>query len=260
MRSRFMILAGVAASHLICFGTATADQTSAEGWRYALTTGVSVSPTYLGSDRYNLRPALAFFASKRDFFLEANPGAASAGLEIDGGLTIGALIRRRGGREDVVDPQVAALDEINGTVEAGGFIRIDVGVASVGAQIIADTGDSHGSWTTEFDISTLWSPAPQWTVSPRVAVTVAGDGFVSTYFDVTPNESVRSMLPTYEAKGGLMAVGLGVTASRAFARHWSVNAGASWNRLVADAADSPITKVTGSPNMVRGAVTVTYRF
>lgn len=260
MRSCFIILAGIAGSHLLWSGSATADQPSAEGWHYALTTGVSVSPTYLGSDRYNLRPALAFFASKRNFFLEANPGAASAGLEIDSGLTIGALIRRRGGREDLADPQVAALDEIDGTVETGGFMRIDVGVASIGTQFIIDTGNAHGSWTTEVDISTLWSPAPQWTVSPRVAVTVAGDGFVRTYFNVTPDESLRSRLPTYEAKGGLMAVGLGVTASYAFARHWSVNARASFNRLLADAADSPITKVTGSPNMVRGALTMTYRF
>ena len=60
-----------------------------------------------------------------------------------------------------------------------------------------------------------------------------------------PAESAASDLPEFDASGGLLGAGVELGARYLFNERWGVEGAASWNRLVNDAADSPVT-ATGS--------------
>ena len=66
--------------------------------------------------------------------------------------------------------------------------------------------------------------------------------FTDTYFGVSEQESARSGIEAFDAEGGLTSAGVEVTARYLFNDRWGVEGEASWERLLNDAADSPITR------------------
>lgn len=78
------------------------------------------------------------------------------------------------------------------------------------------------------------------TIGPRLGF--SSSRFTDTYFGVSDRESARSGIEAYEAKGGLTSAGVEVTARYLFNDRWGVEGEASWERLLNDAADSPITR------------------
>ena len=81
------------------------------------------------------------------------------------------------------------------------------------------------------------------TLGPRLSF--GTDNFAQTYFGVSDQESADSGLPAFDAKGGLLGAGMELGARYRFNERWGVEGAASWNRLVNDASDSPVTD-TGS--------------
>jgi outer membrane scaffolding protein for murein synthesis (MipA/OmpV family) len=82
---------------------------------------------------------------------------------------------------------------------------------------------------------------------------------MDTYFGVTPAESAASGLPAYDPDSWLKGAGVEGEVRYALNRHWAVRGEAGYERLLADAADSPIAR-TGSRNQFNAAVGLTYRF
>jgi outer membrane protein len=81
------------------------------------------------------------------------------------------------------------------------------------------------------------------TAGPRLSF--ADAEYMNTYFGVTPAEAASSGRNAFEADGGLKSAGLGAKLRYEFGNDWGIEAAGSWDRLVGDAADSPIV-ATGS--------------
>jgi MipA family protein len=96
-------------------------------------------------------------------------------------------------------------------------------------------------------------------VGPRLAF---GDQrFMDAYFSVTPVEAALNGLVTpYKASGGLTSAGALGSVSYAWSSQWSTTAFAGYDRLLADAADSPITRRLGSANQFTVGASVSYSF
>lgn len=73
------------------------------------------------------------------------------------------------------------------------------------------------------------------------SVTLADDQYMSRYFGVTPAQSSASGYPTYTAHGGLKSVNAGGSATWLMTDHWVMNVIAGGQRLLGDAADSPLS-------------------
>lgn len=66
---------------------------------------------------------------------------------------------------------------------------------------------------------------------------------MDTYFGVTPAESGTSIFPAYNPNGGIRSAGLAGYASYEFARDWRAILELRYDRLMGDAADSPLLTV-----------------
>lgn len=73
------------------------------------------------------------------------------------------------------------------------------------------------------------------------SVTFADDRYMKAYFGVSPEQSANSGYPTYAAHAGLKSVNAGGSATWMITDHWLINGIAGGQRLLGDAADSPLT-------------------
>jgi outer membrane scaffolding protein for murein synthesis (MipA/OmpV family) len=100
----------------------------------------------------------------------------------------------------------------------------------------------------------------KWLVSVGPRVTLADNRYMDAYFSLTPGDAARSGLPVYDAKGGVQMVGATVGVLRQLNDRWGVSGYAKYDRLVADAADSPVVGAFGSRNQFSAGAALSYTF
>ena len=80
-----------------------------------------------------------------------------------------------------------------------------------------------------------------------------------TYFGVTPAESARSGLAAYNPAGGIKGAGLEVSGRYELTQQWALVGSAYYERLIGDAAASPVVKV-GNENQITAKLGLSYKF
>jgi outer membrane protein len=80
------------------------------------------------------------------------------------------------------------------------------------------------------------------------------------YFSVNGAQSLASGLPTFDASGGSHSVGAGAQLHYQFNPQWEVHSYVEYNRLLGDAAASPLVTLRGSPNQMNVGVGASYSF
>lgn len=89
---------------------------------------------------------------------------------------------------------------------------------------------------------------------------------MNTYFGVSGREAVDVFLNTgrtigsYKAKGGVKSVGVAGALTYDLTEHWSSTAFGGYDRLVGEAADSPVAKKLGAKNSYTVGLGVAYSF
>ncbi|HEX5184851.1 MAG TPA: MipA/OmpV family protein [Allosphingosinicella sp.] len=284
-------LSGAAACALLCLAAAPAfaqqstsdqadgDQTYMERPNN-LTVGVGAAylPTYEGSDNYEVTPAVLAIGKVDDFSFILRGTSFSLNLIRSGSkapvsLALGPVAYLRLDRSTRTgDPVVSALGKVKKAVELGGYAGIKFNHLL----------DPYDSLTVRFvarhDVSgvhrsTLWKPAIDYLtpVSTRTIVYLgleaehAGDGFARTYFGVTPDQSVRSGLPAYNARGGWKdmraSLLLGQTLIGDLRRpRLSAFVGISYARELGNFARAPIVAIRGNRNQYLAAAGLAYSF
>lgn len=258
-------LAAAAAALLIVPGAAAAADDDEAGRDRVVTVGggVQVYPRYPGDDALGLAPMV-----RLGFRREGDPLAFKAP---DDGIGFGLL-----GRKSAVDfgPTVqfqskrrerdvgAAVGNVGFTVEAGGFVQVMAG-ESFRFRAAARRGiGGHEAWLG--DISADWlirdpeGTRTLFSIGPRLRL--ADGRYNRTYFGVTPAAAVRTGLPAYRPSGGVRAVGIMAGLTHQFSYAWGITAYAGYDRLVGDAADSPIVRRFGSRGQPSAGIGLTYTF
>ncbi len=100
----------------------------------------------------------------------------------------------------------------------------------------------------------------RWMVSAGPRVRVASSSALSPYFSVTPAQSIASGLPIFNAGAGVQAVGAGSKARYQWTPEWASHVFVEYDRLVGDAADSPLVSQRGSRDQVTVGTGFTYSF
>ena len=77
---------------------------------------------------------------------------------------------------------------------------------------------------------------------------------------VTPAAAVTSGLPAYDPNGGIQAYGATATFLTQLSPRWGIYTYARYDRLVGEAADSPIVRQLGSRDQLSGGVALSYTF
>lgn len=121
--------------------------------------------------------------------------------------------------------------------------------------------NGHTSQVGQLGFDAIFQPLEkvEFSIGPRAGF-AAGD-YMDTYFGVTAAEAAASggTLTQYNPSGGFKSVGLSARASYDLTEDVRLHLQGSYDRLIGDAADSPIAKV-GSEDQFSIGLGVTYRF
>jgi outer membrane protein len=80
------------------------------------------------------------------------------------------------------------------------------------------------------------------------------------YFSIDATQALASGLPVFNAKGGAHSVGVGAQARYRLSPQWEVHSYVEYDRLLGDAALSPLVTLRGSPNQTAVGIGASYSF
>lgn len=226
--------------------------------RYRIGLGAQFVPSYPGSDKVSIRPFGDFSTTRGDkpFGFEAPDESFGFAVLKAGPLRIGPALNIEGSRKP--SDVGAALAKVDTTFEAGAFVEFQLAenfrlrsevrrglgghdgwIGNVGADYVMRDGDRY-----------LFSIGPRLTLSDR--------DFHRAYFGVSPQESVATGLAAFDPDGGVQAVGATAGLLFALGPQWGIYSYAKYDRLVGDAARSPVVRQLGSRDQFSGGLALTY--
>jgi outer membrane protein len=224
--------------------------------------GPQIYPKYPGADSYGLYPMLIgglrrpgepmpFSAPDQGFSV----GLLGHDRAVDFGPVLGFQSKRE--ERDVGAP----VGDVGLTVEAGGFAQLWLGrnlrlradlrrglgghkglIGDVGADLVLRDGDRY-----------IFS------IGPRARF--SSGRYQNAYFRVTPAAALASGLPAYDPSGGgFHAVGVQSSLTWRMGRDWGFYGYAGYDRLIGDAARSPIVRDLGARDQFSGGLGLFYEF
>lgn len=222
--------------------------------RYDVRAGVQARPAYFGSDEMVTSPD---FALHFDYARLRGLGEYGS---FDENVTPSAIglrgsLRFIGERSSEDHDELKGLEDIDPSLELGlGVVYRQRNFEAYGDLRYGAIG--HNGFVGELGLDAITYPSDRWElrIGPRM---VFGDNkFSDTYFGVSDEEAIESGLDAYDAGGGLLGAGIEATARYRFNDLWGVEAAVRGDRLLNDAADSPITEM-GSEDQFRVRIGIT---
>jgi MipA family protein len=232
-------------------------------WVITLGAGAEYGPRYPGASSYGLSPVPADFDIRRageDAALSAPDDGFSFSVLDLGGFSFGPVASYRSGRSRSDNRDLASLHDISFTFDAGAFAEY-----WVVPQVLRTRAELrqalHGSYGAVLDLSadlfTVMGPAVV-SIGPRLSA--ANGPYMRTYFGISDDEAGAAPFDTvYQAKAGVQSLGVTAALSYAFSPSWRATVYDNFDRLVGDAADSPIAR-DGSVNQNTLGLSLSYTF
>lgn len=228
--------------------------------------GVAVGTRYAGSDETRVAPLIAGeYAHSSGFFAGTLRGIGYASAV--GPVTLSGAIGYRGKREEKEkdgagfssgSKYLKGMGDVKGSVTAhlsasyAVLPWIDVQVHTEQPLTERDNGALYGFGASA---KLLDDGKDTWTVG--VGATLADRKYMQTYHGVTAAQSARSGYAVFTPKSGFQQLDVTATWQHQFTKHWSVIGTVGAQRLLGDAAKSPLTRRTTSPT---GYVAAAYTF
>jgi outer membrane scaffolding protein for murein synthesis (MipA/OmpV family) len=224
-------------------------------------------PEFKGSKDYEFKP-LPFVGlryDRGDHYVALEGGALRANLAPGGFIEAGPVVTyERGRKDDIKNPVVRRLGEIDAAVNAGVFIRkrFDVAGGRLGieAEALVDTGKVHEGTLVNLGLGYDRALNDRWSIGASLATTWADEKYMQTYYGVSSAGALASGLAPYAAKSGVEKVELSAALRYRINDRWSALGQGGYGRLVDSAADSPIVAREGSANQGQFAFALIYSF
>jgi|AGTN01.3.fsa_nt_gi Outer membrane protein V len=248
----------IAALASVALGTAADAQErnpgAAPDWQVQAGAGVAFKPEYPGSKDYEASPLPRIDITWKDrVFLNETKGLGVYAVkrpEYSLGLSVGY----HGGRDD--DDHLRGMGEIDATAQARLFGQFRAGPLSLGATFGRDLGADEGA-TLDLSAAIPFDLGNRWTIRPGIQAMLADDDYMESWFGVTAAQSAASGLGQYHPRGGLVSAGVFVSATYQLTPRWSLGTSLKMDKLLGDAADSPVVERKFQPAL---AVSAAYRF
>jgi MipA family protein len=220
--------------------------------------GLEVAPPYFGSEDMELGPDAAL-----RFNYVRLPGGLEFGavdrLGRPAGFGLQGSFRYIGERDTSGDAALGGLDPVDASLELGvglGYQADDW--RAFGAVRYGVLG--HNAWVGEAGADALFHPSDELIINLGPRANFGSERFMQTYFGVSQEEAAGSPIDDFSPSAGLYSVGLELGARYAFSPRWGLEGAATYDRLVEDAADSPVAQVGSRDQFgVRFGVTRTIR-
>ncbi|MTI43274.1 putative outer membrane protein [Roseibium hamelinense] len=251
--SSFAILSGSAGAAFSQNGTVPLPQR-----QYVLDVGVGgmVQPRYEAADSYLFVPFPLISVGR---FYVPGLGQVADGKKRQG-VFFYPSFNFLGERKASDDSDLRGTDTVDWALELGAGAGYRFQNFRVFAELRQGI-NGHTSQTGQIGADGIFYPVPKVELSIGPRATFAAGDYMDTYFGVTAAEAAASggTLSEYDPGGGFKSVGLAGRVSYDWTDSVRLHLQGRYDRLVGEAADSPIAKV-GDENQFSIGVGVTYRF
>jgi len=255
-RSPFRLAALSGAAFLTLASAAPAFAQDADAPRGRIVTlgiGPAVAPKYPGADSYGLGP-FPIFGLRRPgepiAFSSGDDSASLALLRYDSVINFGPAVRFQAKRDE--DDVGAAVGNVPFTVEVGGFVQL---LPSRNFRIRAELRrgvNGHKAWVGSLGADFILRDDQNYIFAIGPRVRWGNNRYQDRYFGVPLAIPAVGLPSAYDPDGGIYAVGGVANFTRRLGRNWGLQAYAGYDRLVGDAADSPIVRAFGSRDQFSG--------
>jgi len=222
--------------------------------------GAQLRPEYYGADKTEAAPLWEIDIARGDdpFAFEAPDDAFAISLISEGGFSAGPVANLASGRKN--SDVGAAVGKVKTTIEAGLFAQYEpsdsIRLRSEVRKGIGGHDGLVGSAGADF----VWRDGDNYVFSIGPRVLFSNARYQRAFFGVTPAAAQATGLPAYTPDGGMHAVAATSGLTYQFNRDFGMFAFARYERLVGDAAKSPIVRQFGSRNQASAGVGLTYTF
>ncbi len=218
-------------------------------------------PAFEGADEYQVDPMPALDIRYKDWlFLSSRRGL---GLDLiqdqDQVWRAGPIVSYRLPRHDGDSSALSGLGDVDGTVEAGGYVEYTPSPFGGKLELRQGFGGHHGI-LVDMGVSYREKLTDELMLNLGPGATWASGDYMETYFGISSAQSARSGYPAFDADAGFKDAGFGGALTYSPLPFLALTGFANYERLLGDAADSPLVRDGGSPNQVMVGVTMTLRF
>lgn len=231
-------------------------------WTVTVGAEVQAKPDFEGA-KHDLLSAMPIFSVHRagslNQFRSPRDNASLALFDI-GAFRAGPVGKFLQARTESRYAELNGLGDVKAVVELGGFAeyfpvdwfraRVEVRHGFGGHD--GNVADVSADFIVPLHERLTWSGGPRFSLADSRAL--------SPYFSVSPAQALASGLPEFDAKGGAHAAGAGTQLRYQITPQWETHAFVEYNRLLGDAAASPLVTVRGSPNQTTAGVGASYSF
>jgi outer membrane protein len=240
------------------WSTATAQES--EDLRVRVGLGAQLRPDFIGADSTEVAPLWRInIAHGTDPFKFSAPDY-SFGIPLvsSGGFSFGPAANLASGRK-TSDLDVP-VGKISTTIEAGAFASYQLSDSLyLRAEALKGLGGHKGIVGT-IGADQIWRDGDRYVFSIGPRVLFSDSRYQRAYFGITPAAALASGLPAYRPSGGILGVAAASSISYQFDPRWGVFGYGRYERLVGDAAKSPIIRELGSRNQLSGGLGLSYTF
>jgi outer membrane scaffolding protein for murein synthesis (MipA/OmpV family) len=222
--------------------------------------GAHAYPSFPGSDEFDIGPMLDLDRARGDepFQFEGPDDSFGLTLVETGGVRFGPVFNFEGSRD--ADDVGALLPKVKFSLEPGGFVQFDLSDSLRLRGELRRGVTGHKGWIALAGADYVARDGDAWLFSIGPRVTWSSNRYQDAWFGIAPADAIASGLPAYDPGGGIHAVGAVASFETQFSPRWGIQTYAKYDRLVGDAADSPIVTVLGSRDQFSGGVALTYTF
>ncbi len=259
LRRRAVLATGAVA--LLHAAPVLAQDSAAEGpVRTRIGLGAQVYPSYPGSDQFDVGPMFDFDRARgsEPFRFEAPDESFGFALFEAGGFRTGPALNFEGARD--AEDVGAELPKVKFSFEPGAFVSYDFSDSFRVRGELRKGVTGHKGWIAMAGGDYVVRDGDEWLFSIGPRVSWSNNRYQDAWFGVSTADALASGLPAYDPGGGIHAVGATASFETQFGPHWGVATYAKYDRLVGDAADSPVVRALGSRDQFSGGLSFTYVF
>jgi outer membrane protein len=223
--------------------------------------GLQLLPEFIGADKTRLAPLGSFKIARgtNQFSFSAQDDSPSIAVVSKNGFSFGPAINVAGRRKE--KDVGAPVGSISRTFEAGAFAQYMAGDSfRVRAELRKGIG-GHDGLVGALGADKVWRSGDHYVFSVGPRLLFSDARFQRAYFGVSPAASLASGLPQYRPSGGIYGVAAATGARYQLGSGpWGLFGYARYERLVGDAAKSPIVRKFGSRNQYSAGIGLSYVF
>lgn len=255
-----MALSGIAFAGQAPAQTSDSQETK-ESRRTRVSLGPQLNPAYPGADNMSINPMVDVSVARGDdpFPFEAADEGFTLPMFRGKRFAVGPALDFQTGRKH--NESHAAIDEVATTIELGGFAQYWIAKGLRVHVEVRQGVNGHKGLVSNAGFDYVARDRDRWLFALGPRVSLSDGRYQDAWFRVTPRESAASGLAAYDPKGGgVHAVGATATGLYQLTPRWGLFGFAKYDRLVGDAARSPVVRDLGSRNQFSGGLGLSFTF